>query len=143
MTLPSTPHQLLYSTNMRGVDVYDALRTSYTVQIGTKLWWTRLYLFGLDTTLTNAYILYRESTTGRVMTQKAFRIAIAYALLGRRPSGCQPEASAHRRVPHVPSRAPSHRVCSLCGKRTHYCCPRCNDTRLCLRECFQLFHPPK
>jgi hypothetical protein len=53
ITLPCTPQQILYSLYMRGVDVQDALRASYTVQIATKRWWTRLYFFGLDSTLTN------------------------------------------------------------------------------------------
>jgi hypothetical protein len=60
ITLPCTPQQLLYSQYMQGVDVQDALRASYTMQIATKHWWTRLYFFGLDSTLTNCFILYKE-----------------------------------------------------------------------------------
>jgi hypothetical protein len=62
---------------MRGVDVQDAL-ASYTVQIATKRWWTHLYFFGLDSTLTNSFIIYKEvcSRNGvRPMEQKQFRLA--------------------------------------------------------------------
>jgi hypothetical protein len=85
--LPCTPQQVLYSLYMRGVDVQDALRASYTVQIATKRWWTRLYFFGLDSTLTNSFILYREvcARNGvRLMEQKQFRLHVAYGLLRRR-----------------------------------------------------------
>lgn len=59
LTLPCSPQQLVYSKNMRGVDVQDQLRGSYTVGIPTKKWWHRLFFFCLDTALTNAYIIYK------------------------------------------------------------------------------------
>jgi hypothetical protein len=60
ITLSYTLQQFLYSQYMWGVDVQDALRALYTVQIATKHWWTWLYFFGLDSTLTNSFIIYRE-----------------------------------------------------------------------------------
>jgi hypothetical protein len=88
ITLPCTPQQLLYSLYMRGVDVQDALRASYMVQIATKCWWTRLYFFRLNSTLINLFILYKEvySWNGaRLMEQKHFQLAVAYGLLRRCP----------------------------------------------------------
>jgi hypothetical protein len=87
VTLPCTPQQILYSQYMRGVDVQDALRASYNIQIATKRWWTRLYFFGLNSTLTNSFILYKEvcALNGvRPMEQKQFRLDVAYGLLRRR-----------------------------------------------------------
>jgi hypothetical protein len=69
---------------MRGVDVQDALRALYTVQIATKRWWTRLYFFGLDSILTNSFILYKEVCArngARRMEQKQFCLDVAYGLL--------------------------------------------------------------
>jgi hypothetical protein len=59
--VPTTPIQTCYTKNMRGVDVQDQLRTSYSSNIASKKWWHRLFFFCLDTTVTNTYILYTET----------------------------------------------------------------------------------
>lgn len=54
-----SPMQILYSFAIRGVEVQDQLRVSYTCQRPTKKWWHRNFCFGLDSATTNTYILYK------------------------------------------------------------------------------------
>lgn len=80
--------QVQYSRFMRGVDVCDQLRSSYSTAIATKKWWQRLYFMLLDTTLTNAYVMYVQSARRveeRSLSHKDFQLAVGYALMGRTP----------------------------------------------------------
>jgi hypothetical protein len=64
--VPTSPIQLLYAENMRGVDTQDQYRSGFSTQIFTKKWWHIIYFFGFDLALTNSniihniYVLIRE-----------------------------------------------------------------------------------
>ena len=62
----------LYNKYMGGVDVFDSKRKVYSCTRKSKKWWMRIYYFLLDTAITNAYILYKE-TPG---TKKLHRVII-------------------------------------------------------------------
>ena len=54
----TSPIHLEYTTRMRGVDVADQLRASYSCQTRSHKWWHRIFFFLLDTTMVNMYIMY-------------------------------------------------------------------------------------
>ena len=56
--IPTSPIHLEYTTYMRGVDVADQLRASYSCQTRSHKWWHRIFWFLLDTTVVNMYIYY-------------------------------------------------------------------------------------
>lgn len=144
ITLPCSPQQLAYSKNMRGVDVQDQLRGSYTVGIPTKKWWHRLFFFGLDTTLTNAYLLYKHwcKNYGKTpMSHKDFQLAIAAALMESEVDPPPPPPTRiYRRQPHLHVRASGRKKCAECGQRAEYNCPRYGNVHLHLGTCWILYH---
>ena len=56
---PTSPMLLEYQEMMWGVDIVDQCRVEYTAQIMSHKWWHRLLFFILDTSLGNAYVLYK------------------------------------------------------------------------------------
>jgi hypothetical protein len=54
----TSPMHLEYTTHMRGVDVADQLRASYSTQNLTHKWWHRIFFFLLDMTVVNMFIIY-------------------------------------------------------------------------------------
>jgi hypothetical protein len=89
LEVPTSPMQILYNHNMRGVDVQDQLRGSYLATIPMKKWWHWIYWFGVDTTLTNAFITYRTccNTAGiRPMSHADFQLSVAYSLMDWEPN---------------------------------------------------------
>jgi hypothetical protein len=54
----TSPIHLEYTTYMRGVDVADQLRASYSCQTRSHKWWHRVFFFLIDTTVVNMYIIY-------------------------------------------------------------------------------------
>jgi hypothetical protein len=57
--IPCSSTLVHYQEHMRGVDVQDQLRGNYSVQTRDHKWWHIILLHLLDTSLVNAYILYR------------------------------------------------------------------------------------
>jgi hypothetical protein len=49
---------LEYTTHIRGVDVANQLRVSYSIQNRTHKWWHRIFFILLDMTVINMYIIY-------------------------------------------------------------------------------------
>ena len=58
--VPTSPVLLEYTRYMRGVDVTDQLRASYSSQTQSHKWWHRIFWFLMDTSIVNAYILYLD-----------------------------------------------------------------------------------
>ena len=54
----TSPIHLKYTTFVKGVDIADQLRASYTCQTRSHKWWHRVFWFLLDTTVVNMYIYY-------------------------------------------------------------------------------------
>jgi hypothetical protein len=82
----SSPMHKEYTTYMRGIDVADQLRASYSYQVRSHKWWHRIFYFLLDMTIVNMYIMYL-SILGRQRVQKVpithlqFRSELCRALL--------------------------------------------------------------
>jgi hypothetical protein len=60
MSVPTSPIQLMYAENMRGVDTQDQYRAGFSSQIFTKKWWHRIYFFAFDSVLTNSFIMHKH-----------------------------------------------------------------------------------
>jgi hypothetical protein len=54
----TSPIHFVYTTYMRGVDVADQLRASYSCQTRSHKWWHRVVFFLIDTIVVNIYIIY-------------------------------------------------------------------------------------
>lgn len=57
--LETSPVHKAYTEFMRGVDVADQLRGSYTCQTRSHKWWHKIFFYLQDTSLVNAFILYK------------------------------------------------------------------------------------
>ena len=55
----TSPILLEYQKHMRGVDLIDQHRVAYSSQLQTRKWWHRLFIFVLDSSIGNSYILYK------------------------------------------------------------------------------------
>ena len=84
----TTPQQVEYQKNMRGVDVVDQMRWDYTVQFHSRKWWHKVFMFVLDSSLQNMWTLWQGHMQGRraakVGSRLSFYHRIAYALIEHR-----------------------------------------------------------
>lgn len=152
-----------YRKNMGCVDKADMLKSYYGIDRKSKKWWHRLFFHFLDTTLVNAYVLFKTKT-GKSMPLKTFRSAVSVALMGAstaRPNSAgrsssplalgkfKPQIPAEVRkdqAKHLPSYGTSRR-CAVCSTakephRTKWSCTLC-QVGLCLNDkknCFVTFH---
>jgi hypothetical protein len=80
----TSPMHLEYTTHMRGVDVADQLHASYSTQNRIHKWWHRIFVFLLDMTVVNMYIIYLvecEMQSKPPFTHLQFRVELYEALL--------------------------------------------------------------
>lgn len=137
--VPSLPVVTLYNKNMGGVDKSDQMRQYYETSRRASKWWRYLLWFGVDISITNAYILMSLSPNHGKTTQLAFRIDLVKSLLG--------EFSSRQRNPVQPSLDGGHWPiemskgrCKMClkMKKNTFCrmgCEKC-AIRICLK-CFK------
>jgi hypothetical protein len=62
---PTLPIQIMYATNMFGIDTQDQVWASYSTQLNTKKWWHRLFFFALDATFANSFQMYKHMCLDR------------------------------------------------------------------------------
>jgi hypothetical protein len=87
----TSPIHLEYTTYMRGVDVANQLRASYSYQTRSHKWWHWIFFFLIDTAVVNMYIIYlsllrRQRVPSRPMTHLQFKTQLCHALLQNWPS---------------------------------------------------------
>lgn len=149
-----------YNKNMGGVDKSDQLLSYCGFSHRTVKWWRRVFFHLLDTSVVNAYILYKERTTEKRLTHANFRIQLATELLAkagqeqlhiRRHLSLPPPARLTERhflekVPLRQSGRPAQLHCHVCcGKKgrgrvtTTYQCKQCKIP-LCVVPCHELYH---
>ena len=148
---PTSPIQKEYQEMMRGVDVVDQCRVEYTTQIMSHKWWHRLFFFVLDSSLGNAYVLYKEYCMGRhgrgqpkrPISQADFHYQVASWLtsgtfqLGRTRRSFN--ISDHG-VHESRSAGLQRRQCWVCGRKQNRFCLGCAGAFLCQGTCFCLVH---
>ena len=159
-----------YNRHMGGVDLSDQLTSYHSFGHRTVKWWRRVFFHLIDTTIVNAYILYKESTQStRKLTHVNFRVELAKGLLQQ--AGHDVEALSHnqttpsaRRVEaippplrltgrHFPEKVPptsggnpGQLECVVCsrkrGRGRVTTTYRCKTCKkgLCIVPCFELYH---
>jgi hypothetical protein len=151
--IPCSPALVHYQEHMRGVDVQDQLRGNYSVQTRDHKWWHRILLHLLDTSIVNAYILYRarmQRMGESVMSRVKFHYDVATKM-------CTSSVQRRRVIPHragIPNPDALHytlfwtrsegkvtrRKCVVCRKRQQFYCPTCGDIPVCMGNCFVAHH---
>jgi hypothetical protein len=127
-----------YMKHMRGVDVVDQLQASYSNQNQSHKWWHGVFLFLIDMTVINMFIMYLDECKNgehplRPMTHLQFRTTLCEQILRgweRRnrlaalPSNgyCFLVESIHR-LPCVVCRD-SSRISTMCRKCNKHMCFR-------------------
>jgi len=143
----TSPILLEYQEMMRGVDLVDQCRMQYSVQLRSHKWWHWLLLFILDTSLGNAYVLYKAHALGSkekcLMTRMAFHYEVANSLcdsevrLGRiGASFNRTDHGLHYSARHTKLRA----QCVICKWKQIRYCPGYNGAYMCEGTCFLKVH---
>jgi hypothetical protein len=148
--IQSSPMHKEYTTYMRGVDVADQLRASYSCQVRTHKWWHRIFYFLLDMTIVNMYIMYLSILDWQrqkkvPITHLQFRTELCRALLQNWNGRERGDKPILPRVPVVccPSYHQKRRDCFLCGKKTNFFCYLCDCKFMCVKHgCYEIAHTP-
>ena len=109
ISLPCPQAIIQYNTYMGGVDRGDQLRGYYSCRSKSRKFYKYIFYFLLDTTITNAYILYTRHTESPTFKHmKDFRVALAKSLIGDYCSRRRPGrgGTALRSIPlrHFPTK---------------------------------------
>jgi hypothetical protein len=81
-----------YNQHMGGVDIADQFRSYYDTQLASfRMWWPMMF-WGLDTMITNSYLIYSDPKDVPAMRHKEFRLQCAWGLIlaSRPPRSRQP-----------------------------------------------------
>ncbi|XP_018306394.1 piggyBac transposable element-derived protein 4-like [Mycetomoellerius zeteki] len=155
-----------YNKHMGYVDKADMLKSLYEVDRKSKKWWLRIVWHFVDVCVTNAFIIYKQSSSANNLSLKKFRLALVDGLIGgsvptkkgrKRSSAdcaqtCKPQVSLEKRhasAAHMPQmiEEKKSRRCTHCSTKinrrvTKWKCSTCN-VPLCLlldRNCFAEYH---
>ena len=152
MVVPSTPIHLEYQEFMRGVDVTDQLRGTYSIQLRSHKWWQKVFCFVFDQSIINMYILYIEECVEhnvKPLKHLFFNLALAdylvKPLIMHRAQARVPvprvRLGRRQRLPHGPSKGRLKRQCVVCKKVMKYFCVGCGYKWLCVEKgCFTWYH---
>ena len=127
MVVPTTPINVEYEEFMHGVDVIDQLHTTYSMQMSSHKWWLKVFIFGLDQSIVNTYIMYlkRCSELGqKSLSHMNFNIAIVDYIVGpqiaaRKQKGGlpRPRCSVKEKGPHGLEVLSKRRFYVKCGRK--------------------------
>jgi hypothetical protein len=148
--IQSSPMHKEYTTYMRGIDVADQLRASYSCQVRSHKWWHRIFYFLLDMTIVNMYIMYlsilgRQRIRKVPITHLQFRTELCRALLQNWKGRDRGERPIVARAPVVycPSFYHKRWDCFRCGKKTNFFCYLCDCKFMCVKHgCYEIAHTP-
>jgi len=145
----TSPIHKAYSKWMRGVDVADQMRGTYTTQVRSKKWWHRLFYFLLDTAVVNSYVLYKSmcATLGfKPKTHLNFQLKLVEELCApwKAKRGCVSKWQMSVPAVHGLTSTKLRRKCQYCGvlPRTGRMCIACGEVFLHEGRCFFRSHYP-
>jgi hypothetical protein len=123
--IPTSPVLSEYTKYMRGIDVADQLRASYSSLSQSHKWWQWVFLAMLDITEINMYIMhlsrFREGPhpTRRPLTHLQFKTVLCEALLEgwTQQSDLGNELLVDHPSIHMPSHTHLRRLCIVCKLR--------------------------
>ncbi|KAJ8934039.1 hypothetical protein NQ314_013614 [Rhamnusium bicolor] len=75
-----------YNTHMGYVDRFDMLKSIYELDRKSHKWWHRIFFYFLDSSIVNAFILFKKRSDSRCVSLKEFRLSIARGLIGAAPA---------------------------------------------------------
>jgi hypothetical protein len=135
---------------MRGIDIADQLRASYSCQVWNHKWWYRIFYFLLDMTVVNMYIMYLSILrTRRVrkvpITHLQFRTELCSTLLQNWQGRKRTNRPTLPRLPVVccPSYNKKWKDCFICGKKTNFFYYLCDCKFMCIKHgCYEKAHTP-
>lgn len=150
-----------YNKNMGGVDLADQYTATYCFLRKSLKWWRKLFFWGLEASIVNAFILYKASTVNsnnKKISHKQFREELLLGLVGDlrvttktgRPSSSDKEQRLDGTL-HIITLHPQrkHKDCTVCSNRnipggrreTTYICETCDrKPGLHVGECFKRYH---
>ena len=155
-----------YNTNMGGVDLHDQLQVYYSIGRKGMKWWRRVFWRLCEISVLNSFVLHNlVHGKSRQMTQKKFRLQLAYSLTETEISKrANPPDDAVLRGPGRPP-TPMPRLlgkhfaynshirhrCRVCAKQKNPVTGKYKDTKtvtrcdkcgvhLCIGDCFELWH---
>lgn len=151
-----------YTKHMGDVDVADHYSSTYCFLRKSVKWWRKLFFWGLETTVINSYILYKEDTLRKKekpMKHLQFVDKLILQLVANHREGSSikrptdPEERLNHQKFHsiYPDVEKKYRDCVVCGtnrkekrKKTMYYCKTCsNMPALHIGECFDKYHTLK
>ena len=133
ITLRCPESIILYNKHMGGVDRGDQLRGYYRCRVKSRKFYKYIFFFLLDISITNAYILYKSSSSSarRINNMKDFRLKLSRELIGDYSSRRRPGRISHivKSLPllHFPIRIQQDSSTSKRGKCMY--CSKVNKKR--------------
>ncbi|KAJ1154260.1 hypothetical protein NDU88_007014 [Pleurodeles waltl] len=147
-----------FNKYLGGVDKNDQVLQPYNACRKTCTWYKKLFTHLIKMATYNAYVVYHQTTTGRLMTFLDFQLSVIESL-----TAVTEEAAASTsyvledvarlqerhfadRIPKTPKKDRPCSRCKVClkhGKRqeSRYYCPQCpSQPGLCIPTCFTLYH---
>ena len=138
---PSAVHH--YNKSMGGVDLSDAHVSRCRTSIGGKKWYFPIFLYLLDLSVANAWILFKMWQKSNI-DLASFRAEIATHLLhlhskGRRSNTSVATSLRFDKFDHMITHNEKQGRCAVCSKCTNFSCKKCQK---CLHPkiCFESFH---
>ena len=115
LIVPSSPMHTQYVEYMRGVDVTDQLRGSYSSQLRCHKWWLKIFHFIVDQSLVNAYVTWVREMQDMGLTAKphlAFKISVGKHLVegAIRPGAKSEPLPLEDTDDHLPHMLTSHPI---------------------------------
>jgi hypothetical protein len=144
---PTSPILLQYQQFMRGVDLVDQQRQEYTVQLQSHKWWHRLFMFILDSTLLNSYILYSHQIRGLglpINSRALWHYRLGMQLVGGYLQPNRMGGAARNLAPqgfhYLEGHPTARHLCVVCSKRTRRFCAGCGPRFMCAGRCYICVH---
>lgn len=150
-----------YNTSMNGCDKVDQAVSYYSQYLRKTIkWWKRIFLWSLEVTQANSFILYNLSHPQQKMTLLQFKERLISQLSDKacsypdyegptaskrgRPSSTPVSKRLNNQLPHLVQHCPTDRNCVVCStpakrSRTNFECSTCG-VRLHPKDCFMKYH---
>lgn len=142
ISIPKPEVIVNYNTHMGGVDQMDESVAAYRTRMRQKKWWWPIFLYFIDVTVVNAWILWKKKTNDKTVKLLSFRRAIALTLLKKYGT---PSQQGKRSAPvmqdvrydglnHFLRKCQTRRCGNCTGKAAFFCIkcdvglhPRCHE----------------
>jgi len=133
-----------FNIHMRGVDIFNKMKTFYYYDHSFWKWWKTIFVFLLEVSIINSYILFKEYNKSKI-SQKDYRLSLAkqlidYSLKNKQINYFFPKKKMKRSNCRLVS-TKVHRDCKICSNRkikrvtTRFMCEFCK-VHICAAYCY-------